>query len=157
MENPEKDEFYGLCAAIGLIVLNWGIAEHMLDGCVKIVFDNYGGNKVEEDLPRMLGRKTDFLRKCAKLPQLAKFKQTTTDIIDKFDSLAEQRHNLIHGAITSLTPQNGRFEFRKFDIKKQQITVHHSHLDHVSFDILVGEILDLGGKTGDLGLALSNS
>src|SRR5712692_2378524 len=110
----DNDEYHALCAAIGFVVVNWAIAEQGLDGCVAIVFHNHDGKTIDQEIPRSLSRKVEFLKKCFKrFDSLAPIKDKALEILQRLTVLSDRRHDLVHGAITSVVSKNGVFEFAK--------------------------------------------
>ena len=149
------DEYHALCSAVGFVVVNWAITEQMLDGWVSIIFHDHGGKNIEPEIPRSLSKKVQFLKTCfKKLPTLAPLQDDALKILQNVKALSDRRHDLVHGAITSVTSQNGTFEFAKLDYEKQMHVVRAVHLNLNKFDDLAKEILDLGGEVGGLGIRL---
>lgn len=151
------DEYHALCSALGFVVVNWAITEQSLDGCVAIIFHDHGGKNIESEIPRSLSKKVEFLKKCfKKLPTLAALQNDALKTLQNVNTMSGRRHDLVHGAITSVTSQNGVFEFAKLDFEKQMHVVRTVHLDLTKFDDLATEILDLGGEVADLGIRLES-
>jgi hypothetical protein len=149
----EKDsEYYALCAAMGFVVVNWSLAEHSLDGWVAIVYHDHGGKDLRKSIPKPLSAKVEFLAQCfQERPSLSAFKDEALTLLPRVTSLADKRHDLVHGAINSLTSKDGVFAFSKLDFEKQDIRVRQVHLDLRKFDDLAKEIIDLGTELANLG------
>jgi hypothetical protein len=145
-------EYHRLCAAIGFVVVNWSLTEHSLDGWVAIVYHDHGGKDLRKSIPKPLSAKVEFLTQCfQECPSLSEFKDEALALLLRVTALADKRHDLVHGAVTSVTSKDGVFAFAKLDFKKQEIRVRQVHLDLKKFDDLAKEIVDLGTDVADLG------
>jgi hypothetical protein len=149
----DKDsEYYALCAAIGFVVINWSIAEQALDGWVAIAYHDHGGKDLRKNIPKQLSVKVEFLTRCfQERPSLSEFKSDALALLPRVTALALKRHDLVHGAITSVTSKDGVFPLSKLDFEKQAIRVRQVHFDLRKFDDLAKELLDLGSDVADLG------
>lgn len=151
MAEPQ-DEFDALCTGIGYLVITWGLAEQCLDKAIETMFYRYGGVSLEKDpqLPRSLKRKLSFCRKCFALESLSKFRAEGLEILERFDSLSKQRHDVIHSAITSHTPKDGLFNFRKIDYDNLFHVPRIVTLGPGGFLRLLEDLMDLGRDTSAL-------
>ena len=150
MENDlpksEADEFRALCMAIGFVVVNWAVIEQQIDNLVNVAFINCGGKALRKsgDIPRSLKQKTDFLQDCfKKLLPLQPFADEGRDLLGRVNSLSTKRHDLVHGAVMSLTPVNGSFQFRVVGYERENHTATEFTFHPDEFDTL-------GGLLGDL-------
>lgn len=136
-----------LFRAIGFIVVQWGQAEQSLDLLVATLFQEYGGKRLTKNnkMPVMLKSKLDFVREClSSLPKLAKFKPDGLALITDFDRLSKMRHDLIHGAISSLSQADGAFSFAKLDVKDNMHHVREVRLEGSEFPALTKDLVRLG-------------
>jgi hypothetical protein len=119
--------------AIGMVVIQWAQAEQMLDLLVAILWHSFDGQSHLKKIPFMLGPKIDFTRKCmASNTTLATFKVRSDTLLNEFSELSTIRHNMIHGAVTTLSPIDESILFSKLDIYGGY---HH----HREFRILIGD------------------
>jgi hypothetical protein len=120
-----------LFKAVGFIVIQWGNAEQALDLLVVSVFSRYDGHELLKSRPKNLAPKIKFLRQCfATFPELAQFKKECDDVLNRFEALSQSRHDIVHGAIDSISAENGVFSLTKIDVKpKQQHEVRTVILD----------------------------
>ena len=109
----------GLFIAVGFIVIQWGQAEQALDLIVSTLSHAYPTKKAKR-LPVMLEAKITFVRNT--LPTTPELAHTVGDfeaLLKDFEALAPLRHDLVHGAITSIEPTSRGFAFLKFDSDKE--------------------------------------
>jgi hypothetical protein len=110
-------EFIGLCQAIGYVVIHWAHIERQVDNWINFTFHNCGGKSLKSDIPKSLKGKVSFLKACfSKLAPLKDIGPHGISIIERVSRLSDQRHKLVHGAITSLVPANGSFVFQRMRI-----------------------------------------
>lgn len=120
-----------LFKAVGFVVVRWGSAEQALDLLVVAVFSRYDGHELLHRRPKQLEVKIKFLRECfATFPELAPFKAECEDLLSRFETLSQKRHDIVHGAIDAVSADNGVFTFTKIDVKPKQ----HHEVRTVSFD-----------------------
>jgi hypothetical protein len=106
----DDDELDALFKAVGFVVVQWGQSEQSLDMLVAMIYQQLGGKRFAKRLPKMLATKLDFLHKCfSNIVALAPFKAEAGKLIADFGRLSDRRHDLIHGAVASLSSQNGAF------------------------------------------------
>src|SRR3990172_4643411 len=99
MEKPSKD-FNELCRQVGFIVIHWALTEQGLDQWIAIIYHHCGGNKLDNEIPRSLSNKLDFLKRSFKqLPLLSSFKEDGLNLIKVISEKSDDRHDLVHGAI----------------------------------------------------------
>jgi hypothetical protein len=121
----EHEDMDALFRAIGFIVVQWGQAEQSLDLLVAALFQECGGKRLAKKnrMPFMLAPKLEFVRDCVtQLPKLASFREEGIALVSSFENLSEKRHDLIHGAVSSLSPVDNAFPFLKLDVKDN---IHH--------------------------------
>ena len=112
-----------LFKAVGFVVIQWGHAEQTLDLLVTAVFSCYQGHKLLNHRPTQLKDKINLLRKCfVALPELAPFNNECEDLLSRFKEFSKRRNDIVHGAIDSLSAENGVFTFTKIDVPPKQ---HH--------------------------------
>lgn len=115
-----------LYSAVGMIVTNWSFVENALDHWTAIVFDDFGGSRIEPEMPRMFGRKVKFLSKCFKrIDALSPFKDDALKVIQRASELSDMRHYIVHGVLSGFDAEDKEaFVFRKIDVsqdKKQHV------------------------------------
>jgi hypothetical protein len=147
ISDSEWDEFLKY---IGLIVIQWGLAEQCLDFIIALFFKKYGTNLNEKQLQKMLDPKLKFAKKCfSRIPELRGYKTEGYRLISEFDRLGQKRHEIIHGALSHL-PTNDIAIFSKLNIKNN---LHHAR--SIQFhqnqgQILTQEFLHLAIDTANL-------
>jgi hypothetical protein len=115
-----------LYSSIGMIVTNWSFVENALDHWTAIVFHDFGGSKIEAEMPRMFGRKVKFLSKCfRRIEALSPFKDDAMKVIRRACELSDMRHFVVHGVLSGFDAEDSEtFVFRKIDVsedKKQHL------------------------------------
>jgi len=144
----DDDELDSLFKAVGFVVVQWGQAEQSLDLAIAILYQNLGGKQCSKRLPRMLEPKLEFLRKClSQIPALARFQGEGEALVANFRKLSEKRHDIIHGAIASVSATNGAFMFAKLDIKDDIHVLREFRFDAADFPALTRGLIDLGAQT----------
>lgn len=147
----DDDELDSLYKALGFIVVQWGQSEQSLDMLVAMIYQQLGGKQFAKRLPRMLAHKLGFLTKCFdQILVLTPFKAEGEKLVREFQRLSDKRHDLIHGAIVNLSPQNGAFVFAKFDIEGDFHHVREVRLESAEFPVLTKELIDLGADAVSL-------
>lgn len=124
LQEGEHTDFRKLCAAVGFVVLNWSHIEQNVDAWVSIAFQDCDGKRLrkKEDIPRSLDNKLDFLKDgFKKLPALNSYSDEGLGLLARVKSLSELRHNLVHGTIRDISPQDGVFHFQLVEYNRQ----HH--------------------------------
>ena len=112
--------------AIGFVVVNWAVIEQQIDNLVNVTFKDCGGRDLRKkaDIPRSFSQKAKFLKECfKKLGPLKPFAGEGLSLVGRACNLSVERHNLVHGAVTSLVPVNGTFEFRKVGYEREDHTI----------------------------------
>ncbi len=147
----EDEELDSLFKAVGFVVVQWGQAEQSLDMLVAMIYQQLGGKQFAKRLPKMLSTKLEFLTEClSNISALAPFKAEGDALVVDFQRLSDRRHDLIHGAVASLSPQNGAFVFAKFDIENDFHRVREFRFEIADFPALTKELIDLGGHATTL-------
>lgn len=99
------EEFFG---AIGRLTISWAQLEVGLDSMVRIIYYGFKGSKIEAEVPRNLKRKIRFLRAAFKTLPIGK---TAIDgylnFLDRVQSAAETRHDIIHGVVIEQVEGSG--------------------------------------------------
>ena len=112
------DELDTIAKAVGLIVLQWGQSEQALDLLVAMLWQSFGGKAYAKRIPIMLEPKITFLRACISQELLlAAEVEVAAELLDRFEALSFLRHDLIHGAVASISPVDNAFIFAKLDVK----------------------------------------
>ena len=136
-----------LFKAVGFVVVQWGCAEQTLDMAVSIIFPLVKNKHKYTKQPVFLTQKTEFIRKhLDDHPALQQFSSEIAALLIRFEVAGKKRNDLIHGAIASLSPENGAFHFAKLDIVKGDIpTVRPVSFDDAEWIDFRKELLSLGG------------
>ena len=117
-EQNTAEDLDTLAKAIGLIILQWGHSEQALDLLVAMLWQSFGGRGHAKRIPIMLEPKIKFLRTCiAHEALLAVEAEAADELFDRFEALSSLRHDLIHGAVASISPVDNSFVFAKLDVK----------------------------------------
>ena len=96
-------------AAIGRLTISWAHLEAGLDFCVAIAYHSLDGDQIEQEIPRALKRKINFLRKAFKrLNALAPYRDRFLTLADQIETESDKRHDIIHGFIVSHESQEVR-------------------------------------------------
>ena len=144
----DDDELDALFKAVGFVVVQWGQAEQSLDLATGVLYQNLGGKPLAKRLPKMLETKLEFIEKClAKLPTLTHLRAEGTGLIADFRSLSATRHDLIHGAIASVSVTDAGFDFMKLDFKDNNHIVRVFRFEGEDFPKLTKDLIDLGSRT----------
>ena len=144
-EDNQYQNFDALCHAVGFTVLTWAHIEQLLDTAIAVVFQNCGGNKINQQIPRNLKSKLVFMRKSLRnLDVLDSFQDQGLALMDRISSMQRRRHDVVHGVITGLVSHDGIFEFRRLDAKDTMHHVESSNFDLKKFPALARDLSDLG-------------
>ena len=149
----EHKDTDALFRAVGFIVVQWSQAEQSLDLLVAALFQECGGKRLAKKnrMPFMLAPKLEFVRKCVtQLPKLAPFREEGLALVSSFETLSEKRHDLIHGAVSSLSPVDNAFPFIKLDIKDNAHHFREVRLEASEFPALTKDFVRLGADAGTL-------
>lgn len=96
--------FYGL---LGLLTATWADAEWAFDCIILQVHSEYGGSKIEPEIPQSFNRKPRYLRKAfASHPALQPHQDRLEELLLEATEVAELRHWCVHG-IYSEIPEDG--------------------------------------------------
>jgi len=143
----DDEELDALFKAVGFVVVQWGQAEQSLDLATGVLYQNLGGKALAKRLPKMLDTKLEFIAKClAKLPTLAHLRADGENLVADFRSLIATRHDLIHGAIASVSATDGGFDFMKLDFKGNNHVVREFRFEGEDFPKLTKDLIDLGAR-----------
>jgi hypothetical protein len=146
-----------LFRTVGFIVVQWGHAEQSLEMIVSTLYDWYPGEKPKK-LPFMLEKKLDFIRNSAtSTTEPLIFAPDLIKLADDFESLADVRHNLIHGAITSFEPEGDTFTFIKLRSSNDVGNLNAFPLSSADFPSLTKRLLCLGKEATHLARKLWNA
>ena len=139
-----------LFIAVGFIVVQWGQAEQGLDLIVSTLSHAYPGKKAKR-LPVMLETKIAFVRKTIPgTPELAHAVGDFEALLKEFEALAPLRHDLVHGAITSIEPTSRGFIFLKLDSDKEFNSTRLVLLSNSEFPSFRRRLLRLGKEANRL-------
>lgn len=143
----DDDSLDALFTAVGFVVVQWGQAEQSLELATAILYQNLGGKPLAKRLPKMLETKLDFVSKClAKLPALKHLLAEGDALVADFRRLSVKRHDLIHGAIASVSATDGGFNFLKLDIAGDKHVVREFRFEGADYPKLTKDLIDLGAR-----------
>lgn len=114
-DNRDKIDLENLSKMVGMLVIQWGSAEQTLELTLGVLFVA-PGRPAANKIPQNLVRKLEYLTRCADfMPSLAPHRTQIKKLVSDFQRLSELRHNLIHGAASSINHVDGVYEFGKID------------------------------------------
>jgi len=141
----DDNELDALFKAVGFVVIQWGQAEQSLEMIVAMLYQSLGGKPLINRIPVLLTPKLEFVGKClVTLPPLQQFKSEGELLIRRFEELSQKRHDLIHGAVASLSMENGGFSFVKLDVKDGFHVARPFRFESSEFPQLTKDLIDLG-------------
>ncbi len=145
------DELY---KAIGFTVIQWGQAEQSLDFLVLTLFHDCSAAKKlskNKKIPVMLKPKLEYLENClSQLSELASLKEEGLALVASFTRLSRKRHDLIHSTVTTLTPVDDTFTFRKLDSMSDGVpSAREFKFKLTEFPTLKKELIPLGANSAD--------
>ena len=133
----DREEFRGLCADIGFIVIHWALIEQQMDNWVRAAFANAEGRALSGSagIPRSLSKKAKFLKSCfLNIPTLQPLREDGRSLVTRIEEVAKNRHYLVHGAIISMSPSNGNFQFRIMEYDAEHIQISRFEINANEFD-----------------------
>jgi len=147
----DNEELDALFKAVGFVVVQWGQAEQSLEMIVAMLYQSLGGKPLVKRIPVLLTPKLEFVQKCLiRLPTLQRFKAEGDALVEKFEQLSQKRHDLIHGAIASVSMDKGGFQFAKLDVKDGFHVVREFRFESAEFPKLTKDLIDLGADATSL-------
>ena len=151
----DNNELDALFKAVGFVVVQWGQAAQSLELIVAMLYQNLGGKKFARRIPVLLTAKLEFVQKCLNaLPDLQSLKTEGETLVRKFEELSEKRHDLIHGAIASVSMEQGGFQFAKLDVRDGFHHFREFRFESAKFPHLTKDLIDLGAAAAALGIKL---
>jgi hypothetical protein len=127
-------------AAVGMFVVSWGDLEHGLDFLVLLIRRSSPARR-HQKAPRQLSGKIDFIKE--QIDSLADSNECT-NLLDEIETLAETRHDLIHGAAM----------IRRFDRNKPAVATFvrlFSRYQRPDRTMTTAEIIGIAERVGRLG------
>lgn len=116
----EADE--RLFAAIGRLTISWGHLELGLDSMVELLYHGFKGKTITPDIPFALKQKIAFLRASFKrMPIGVKAIDGYMKLLNKIESAAQTRHDIIHGFVIEHTEGSGELTMLRATRKKQVV------------------------------------
>ena len=143
----DTDAENALYSQVGFIVIQWGHCEQSLELLVTTLFRQYGGNALpkRKRMPRQLSDKITFVKECvAALQTLKSFRDEIEGLINKFESLKQKRHDLIHGALTDDSVIDGVYSFIRLETHPDIHEVKAFHYDLKAFPNIAKDLVRLG-------------
>jgi hypothetical protein len=151
-QNSPKGDLDTIAKAFGLVVIQWGQAEQSLDLIVALLWHSFESREHAKKIPFMLGSKLEFLRKCFQsVDALYQFRKDAESLLTEFERLSSIRHDLIHGAVTSVAPVDGHFILAKLDVHDGYHHVREVRVSLAAYPQLVDELVALGRRAHELG------
>jgi hypothetical protein len=145
------DELDTLAKAIGLIVIQWGQAEQSLDLLIALLWQSFDGKRFAKRIPVMLEPKIKFVRECmTREPSLAGHQAAATALLDSFEELSSLRHDLIHGAVASVSTIDDAFVFAKLDVRDGFHHHREVRIEAHAYPRLIDQIVALGKASHEL-------
>ena len=153
--NTTTEELETLAKAVGLIVIQWGQAEQSLDLLVAVLWQSFDGSRFAKRIPIMLELKLKFVRaSITSEPALASHTAATEQLMKAFERLGALRHDLIHGAVASISPIDNAFIFAKLDVREGFHHHREVRIEAKEYDPLIGELVLLGRRALQLATAI---
>lgn len=145
-DQRDKGELDNLARMVGLLVIQWGSAEQTLELTVGVLFKSGIGPKTKSGkVPQQLTAKLDYLTRCADhMVVLMPIRSQIKKLVEDFKLLSDLRHNLIHGAASSINHKDGVYTFGRIDSvdgiqKHRNITLDVREFDtHIRLFIRLG-------------------
>ena len=146
-----------IAKAVGLIVLQWGQAEQSLDLLVAMLWQSFDGKNHAKKIPFMLEPKVKFLRACIGAEPLLKEEVATSDeLLSRFEELSSLRHDLIHGAVASISPVDNAFIFAKLDVKDGFHHHREVRIEAAEYPRIIDRLVKLGRDANALNQRVFN-
>jgi len=141
-----RSDIETLFKAVGFVVVQWGFAEQSLDLIVAKVFHSFDGHPLIKRRPQHLEPKIEFLRECFRtIPDLKQFHDTSEVLLPRFATAGKKRNDLIHGAISNTSIEEGAFMFLKIDVvPKEHHSIREIFLNDADWPSFRKELLALG-------------
>lgn len=113
--------------------------------CVSMIFHECANSKeIEPKIPRSLSKKMRFVRRAlGKLDEIKSFQNEGLLILEKMTALIPKRHNVVHGAVTTITATNGIFQLTTLDYTDDSHIIKDAEFDISQFPKLADDLLDL--------------
>lgn len=146
-DNSDEKDLNALYTAIGYLVTIWALMEQGLDATVAQLFHNYGGKSPKKRLPIGLKNKIAFVNSCfAASPALVARADEVRQLMNDVTVLRRKRDDLVHAAMTKLTHDNGVFNFRRLDARKDMHHIVNVSIDMKQFPALATSFVELSKK-----------
>lgn len=105
LSDREKNTYY-----IGLLAEAWATLEALLDGLSYMCFKEFGGSETNDQIPRSLSRKTEFIARTFKGNiRLAELKSANSYLMKEIEKASQIRNTCIHGAAVHDAVINPKF------------------------------------------------
>jgi hypothetical protein len=158
MTKPNEEEINALYHMIGFITVTWSLLERGLDRIALTIYRGCEGNMIKPRVPQPLEPKLNYIEDCFnKLEVLTDFQIEGLAIVSKARELKSKRHALIHGAIFSLTSENGIFTFTKYDFDKKRAKLKSIPFSPSDFGQLATDVQTLAANTAYFSDSLINT
>ena len=140
-----------IARAVGLVVLQWGQAEQSLDLLVALLWQSFDGKRYAKKIPMMLEPKIKFVRTCMESDaKLNAFQVKSGVLLSKFSELSSLRHDMIHGAVTSISTIDDSFVFAKLDIRDGFHYHREVRVSASEYPKIVDRLVELGRLAHEL-------
>ena len=148
MNKTNADETKALYQIIGNITVTWSLLERGLDHIALTIFKACGGNSIKKRVSPQLEPKLDFIRTSFQtLPDLKELKTKGIEIVDRVKLVSGRRHELIHGAVSSLYPIDGVIVFTKYEFNKERAKLKSVSFSPQEFHELIQDVERLAYDT----------
>jgi hypothetical protein len=120
---------------------------------VAIIFRSFDGHPLLKRRPQNLEPKVEFLRECfVKIPELEQIRVESDALLTRFSVAGKKRNDFVHGAIATLSAEDGAFMFLKIDVvSKEHHSIRSVFLDDLDWPAFRRELLSLGSDGQSLG------
>jgi hypothetical protein len=136
--------------------------EQNVDMCVAMIYHGIGGRRmIDPRIPRTMKGKLKFLQRAFKtLAVLRPYANDATALLEVAKRLSEKRNDVVHGALSEMTPVDGKWSMSIFDYESPKDQTHwhvvraftFSPKDFTEID---RELVPLVGRLAALGLKLN--
>ncbi len=149
-ENLVAENIDSIARAIGLIVLQWGVAEQSFDLLVTLLREPPEAEHYAKHIPIMLEPKIKFVRRClAERLELSSCRIKVETLLERFAQLSELRNDLVHSAVASISPSNGAFAFSRLNLKEDPPIHRTVLLETEAYPELIDQFIELARCASD--------
>ncbi len=155
MTKPNEEEINALYQIIGFMTVTWSLLERGLDKIALTIYKGCEGHTIKRKVPQALKDKLEYIENSFnKLQVLSDFQKEGLAIVNKTRELKEKRHTLIHGAISSLYPENNSYIFTKYNFHKKGVTLEATTFSPIDFQRVSEDCQNLAENTAHFSVKL---